>query len=187
MASSSVAALFLGVILAVLCASSYARPGGPFHPCNTLSITYTFSSSAATAAVPHRAYRFVSIYRIITPFSSSSSSSANAFDDRRPLLIRRPGLPRREVAEPAALGFSSLHDRAKDILVVVVGLLFGVGCGALTAATMYLVWSLVANRNGVYGSDGEEGDYAVESPKKAGYVKIPSAEPAPAKEGYEGN
>ncbi|CAL9086979.1 unnamed protein product [Musa textilis] len=182
--SSSVAALFLGVILALLCASSYARPGGPFHPCDTLSITYTFSSSsAATAAVPHRAYRFVSIYRIITPFSSS----ANAFDDRRPWLIGRPGLPRREVAEPAALGFSSPHERAKDILVVVVGLLFGVGCGALTAASMYLVWSLVANRNEVYGSDGEEGDYAVESPKKAGYVKIPSAEPAPAKEGYEGN
>ncbi|THU73402.1 hypothetical protein C4D60_Mb04t22460 [Musa balbisiana] len=185
MASSSVAALFLGVILALLCASSYARPGGPFHPCNTLSITYTISSSSvATAAVPHRAYRFVSIYRIITPFSSSS---ANAFDDRRPLLIRRPGLPRREVAEPAALGFSSLHERAKDILVVAVGLLFGVGCGALTAATMYLVWPLVANRNEVYGSDGEEGDYAVDSPKKAGYVKIPSAEPAPAKVGYEGN
>ncbi|KAG2722800.1 hypothetical protein I3760_02G142900 [Carya illinoinensis] len=33
---------------------------------------------------------------------------------------------------------SSLRDRTKDILSVVVALLFGVGCGALTAATMYL-------------------------------------------------
>ncbi|RRT51967.1 hypothetical protein B296_00046099 [Ensete ventricosum] len=63
-------------------------PGGPFHPCNTLSITYTFSSSAATAAVPHRAHRFVSIYRIITPFSPASSA-ANAFDDRRDHVPRR--------------------------------------------------------------------------------------------------
>ncbi|KAG2672476.1 hypothetical protein I3760_13G043200 [Carya illinoinensis] len=41
---------------------------------------------------------------------------------------------------PFGLGYdySSLQDRTKDILSVVVALLFGVGCGALTAATMYL-------------------------------------------------
>uniref|UniRef100_A0A6N2M1L3 Uncharacterized protein n=1 Tax=Salix viminalis TaxID=40686 RepID=A0A6N2M1L3_SALVM len=33
---------------------------------------------------------------------------------------------------------SSLRDRTKDILSVVVALLFGVGCGALTAATIKL-------------------------------------------------
>ena len=59
-----------------------------------------------------------------------------------PHQIRRP------VALPAAepeVAASSVLDRAKDILVVVSGLLFGFGCGALTAASMYLVWSLLAS------------------------------------------
>lgn len=82
--------------------------------------------------------------------------------------------------------FSSLRDRTKDILSVVVALLFGVGCGALTAATMYMVWSLFSNRYDYH--DSYDDDYVAEdeidSPKKMGYVKIPAIEsaPAPAKE-----
>lgn len=85
------------------------------------------------------------------------------------------------------LGFSSysttsLRDRAKDILSVVIALLFGVGCGALTAAAMYLLWSLVATRFEYhYGFEGEEdGEDAddVFSPKKMGYAKIPPADSA---------
>lgn len=58
-----------------------------------------------------------------------------------------------------------------------MALLFGVGCGALTAATMYLVWALVVNRRG-YSFEEEEDDYENEesdaaSLKKLGYVKIP--------------
>ncbi|CAF1900985.1 unnamed protein product [Brassica oleracea var. botrytis] len=85
--------------------------------------------------------------------------------------------------DPPQLPFSeNIKDRASDILSVVVGLLFGVGCGALTAATMYLVWALVVNR---HGYDFEEDDYENEesdaaSLKKLGYVKIP--DPAPVKE-----
>ncbi|XWS30608.1 hypothetical protein CRYUN_Cryun23aG0000600 [Craigia yunnanensis] len=41
---------------------------------------------------------------------------------------------------------SSLRERSRDILSVVVALLFGVGCGALTAATLYLVWTLFSAR-----------------------------------------
>jgi hypothetical protein len=40
---------------------------------------------------------------------------------------------------------SSVRERAKDILVVVFGLPFKFGCGALTAATLYLVKSLIAS------------------------------------------
>ncbi|EOA34542.1 hypothetical protein CARUB_v10022088mg [Capsella rubella] len=77
---------------------------------------------------------------------------------------------------------NSFRDRTRDILSVVVALLFGVGCGALTAATMYLVWALVVNRQSY---DFEEDDYENEesdaaSLKKMGYVKIPA--PAPVKE-----
>ncbi|KAJ6290844.1 hypothetical protein OIU78_026571 [Salix suchowensis] len=73
---------------------------------------------------------------------------------------------------------SSLRDRTKDILSVVVALLFGVGCGALTAATMYLVWSLFSPSQSRYDDyfDGEFSDEEEEDLKKIGYVKIPEAE-----------
>ncbi|CAH8387848.1 unnamed protein product [Eruca vesicaria subsp. sativa] len=72
----------------------------------------------------------------------------------------------------------NVKDRTRDILSVVMALLFGVGCGALTAATMYLVWALVVNRRGYGFDEEEEDDYENEesdeaSLKKFGYVKIP--------------
>lgn len=70
-----------------------------------------------------------------------------------------------------------------------MALLFGVGCGALTAATMYLIWSLFSNRYDYHASyddyvDADDNGDGVDSPKKMGYVKIPATEfaPAPAKE-----
>lgn len=80
------------------------------------------------------------------------------------------------------IDFDSMFDRSKDVLSVVVALLFGVGCGALTSATMYFVWMLVVGR----GEDEEEyySDYdEIPSPKKGGYVKIATdAVPAAVKE-----
>ncbi|KAF8780264.1 hypothetical protein HU200_001938 [Digitaria exilis] len=104
------------------------------------------------------------------------------------LRVRRlgPHQIRRAEALPTAAAASqseaasSVQDRAKDILVVVSGLLFGFGCGALTAASMYLVWSLLASTcasgyDDVY-SDDEDQLSDSESPKKAGYVIIHDAE-----------
>ncbi|KAM1966187.1 hypothetical protein ACFX15_046438 [Malus domestica] len=68
---------------------------------------------------------------------------------------------------------SSLRDRTKDIMSVVVSLLFGVGCGALTAATMYLAWSVFISRHDDSGSSSFDDDFKDLSPKKVGYVKIP--------------
>ncbi|CAN1278765.1 hypothetical protein LINPERPRIM_LOCUS16744, partial [Linum perenne] len=78
---------------------------------------------------------------------------------------------------------SSLRDRTKDILSVVVALLFGVGCGALTTASMYLVWSLFVARSGAYYDESDYEEEEDASPKKIGYVVIPEAEKvaAPAK------
>lgn len=62
-----------------------------------------------------------------------------------------------------------------------MALLFGVGCGALTAATMYMVWSLfTSNRYDSYDDYYVGDDEQVDSPKKMGYVKIPAVESAPA-------
>ena len=73
---------------------------------------------------------------------------------------------------------SSLRDRTKDILSVVVALPFGVDCGALTIATMYMVWSLFSSSQSRYDDyfDGEFSDEEEEDLKKIGYVKIPAAE-----------
>nr|XP_009412417.1 PREDICTED: uncharacterized protein LOC103993904 [Musa acuminata subsp. malaccensis] len=187
-ATGPAAAALLLAVLSLFSAYADARPGVPFHPCNTVFVTYTITTTASDDdALPglHRTSGFVSVYRIIAPILTFHH-------DPRPAMIPRPVLlRRREVAsaEPAALGFSSLQDRAKDILVVVVGLLFGVGCGALTAATMCLAWSLVTHRHEICGSDeySDDEEGADESPKKAGYVKIPAADPVLVKEGYEGN
>lgn len=65
-----------------------------------------------------------------------------------------------------------------DIMSVVGALLFGVGCGALTASTMYLIWSLFSpNRFEFADSDDEydEEDFDDVSPKKMGYVAVPAA------------
>lgn len=77
---------------------------------------------------------------------------------------------------------------------VVGALLFGVGCGALTAATMYLIWSLFWPNS--FDFDDSDDDFDAEDDgfdvKKMGYVAIPSkvvdddlkkhVAPAPAKE-----
>ncbi|XP_020094780.1 uncharacterized protein LOC109714516 [Ananas comosus] len=198
MAPSSSSALLLAVVFALLAASAMARPGVAFHPCNTIFISYTFSSSSSSSSgdgdgdgvVLRRPATSITIYRVLTPFRTLRPLRPSAFASlpAEPVEIRRPH--RVASAAAAEFGVSSLKDRAKDILVVVVGLLFGVGCGALTAATMYLAWSVVTNRYEICGSEGydeEEDDYALENPKKAGYVKIPAADLAPAKEGYEKN
>ena len=89
--------------------------------------------------------------------------------------IRRPELPHPAHAAPAGP-----QERARDILVVVVGLLFGVACGALTAASVYLVWSMVAGGAAaspyeeLYDEEDEASD--TESPKKVGYVIIQELE-----------
>ncbi|KAK9181263.1 hypothetical protein WN944_024400 [Citrus x changshan-huyou] len=61
-----------------------------------------------------------------------------------------------------------------------VALLFGVGCSSLTDITMYLVWSLFANRHDSRNSyeeftDVDDHDDDL-SPKKMGYEKIPAKE-----------
>ncbi|EHA8587606.1 hypothetical protein COCNU_scaffold002772G000030 [Cocos nucifera] len=207
MASSAAPAALILAVLSLLSASATARPGVHFHPCNTLLISYTISSSSSSSSsgdsvsgkpsgepAKPRPTIFFAVYRIISPFRTFYTSSYSSDLYIRPAQIRHPELSRRAAvvpSDPSAMSFgvSSLRERAKDILVVVVGLLFGVGCGALTAATMYLIWSLVTNRYEICGADGysDEEDEVDENPKKAGYVKIPAAEPAPAKEGYEGN
>ncbi|KAI3461111.1 hypothetical protein Pfo_017774 [Paulownia fortunei] len=73
---------------------------------------------------------------------------------------------------------SSIRDRSRDIMSVVGALLFGVGCGALTAAAMYFVWALFFPRRFDFddvssSSSDDDDDDDVTVAKKFGYVAIP--------------
>ncbi|CAN8302315.1 unnamed protein product [Cochlearia groenlandica] len=118
--------------------------------------------------------------------SSSSSRSVTVFTIRRlnpyhtiPLFNNRchekPQI-RNDRAQSSfpfiSDNIDSFRDRTRDIHRVVVALLFGVGCGALTAATMYLAWALVVNRHSYDLEEEEEDCYENEPFDEACLKKI---------------
>ncbi|KAJ7960001.1 putative Transmembrane protein [Quillaja saponaria] len=167
------------------------------RPCKTLFISsYSFSFKEPHGDNHHFTHQnpsagFVTIFTQIRPLkpifvnnNDKSTLETEIFFDRPrlfPTFEERPipeevGIQRRSSQlRPFGLStydFSSLRDRTKDILSVVVALLFGVGCGALTAATMYLAWSLFSNRYEYHSFDdyvdGDYKDEEIDSPKKMG-------------------
>lgn len=80
----------------------------------------------------------------------------------------------------------SIRDRTLDILSIVSALLFGVGCGALMAATMYLMWFICSARGfdlgGDESDDEEEEDEVSAAKRKLGYVAVSVDVPAPVKQ-----
>ncbi|CAO2833117.1 unnamed protein product [Amaranthus hypochondriacus] len=186
--SSSVISLLFPLLSLLFISSVSARPGFHFHPCNTLIVsTYSFS------VLPQNPNPNPNIH----PQFLIVSSDFHHFRHRRflPLMVNHhPHLDRKtQVLESlkerpesfySSFGFSSFKDRTKDILSVVASLLFGAACGALTAGTMYLIWSLFNHRyEGSYRSldgftsddDDDNDDNDIFNPKKKGYVTIPAA------------
>ena len=172
--SAAVAAMAASRVLLLLAVAAASLFAADARPCRTFLVAFPADPNpnpSGGRAAAHHHYRGVPhVATVVTVFR-----------------VRRlgPHQIRRTEALPAAAASqsevaSSMQDRAKDILVVVSGLLFGFGCGALTAATMYLVWSLIASTcasgyDDVY-SDDEDQLSDSESPKKAGYVIIHDAE-----------
>ncbi|KAK9735039.1 hypothetical protein RND81_04G179500 [Saponaria officinalis] len=169
--------LSLLLLLAVAATTVSGRPGIPFHPCNTLIIsTYSvslhpnhptsdlFIMDLRPLRLPrhhHHLHHFLPRHHLPFP--------------RRAELIPTFAADKTEMTD-LPLGFSSLKERTKDILSVVASLLFGAFCGALTASTMYLVWSLLNYRHqdDGFSSDSEDDD-DIFNPKKSHYVAIPSS------------
>ncbi|XP_057724749.1 uncharacterized protein LOC130940579 [Arachis stenosperma] len=180
------------VVLGLLVALS--TPGASARPCRSFLISsYTFSlpssddpslPSSSTLTTFAEIYSFRHFPAKVFFTRSISDSSVGMTEPHRRSPETRPA---------ATLGFSaeefgSLRDRTKDLLSVVAALLFGVGCGALTATTIYLVWSSFSSRHDYRYDDylDDEEDEKINSSKKLGYVKIPEAEaeaiPAPTKD-----
>ncbi|KAL6649053.1 hypothetical protein ACP70R_013277 [Stipagrostis hirtigluma subsp. patula] len=170
-ASSAAGALLLAVVAAVSLIA--AAPVASARPCgHAQTLLISFSSVSRPNPDPTNpaplTTTVVTVLRV------------RRLGPHQPLQIRRPEALPAASASASEEAASSVQERAKDILVVVSGLLFGFGCGALTAASMYLVWSLLAstcasNYDDVY-SDDEDQLSDSESPKKAGYVIIHDAD-----------
>ncbi|XP_040384216.1 uncharacterized protein LOC121055555 [Oryza brachyantha] len=179
-------------LLLILAVASFsllaASPANAARPCHTFFISFSANPNPNGGAevADHRAAALTTA-TVITVFHVRRLGPHLGHGHGHPNLhhlhsipaniqIRRPELP-----SPAARAADSIQERAKDILVVVVGILFGVGCGALTAASMYLVWSVLAGAaapspyDELYGDEDEESSDS-ESPKKVGYVIIPGVE-----------
>ncbi|KAE9606069.1 hypothetical protein Lal_00024537 [Lupinus albus] len=128
--------LQFAVIFAVLALSATATATARSSRIFLIS-SYSFSIPSTSATVTE-IQSFIPIY--IATFKPSFSGKI--FVDHH----------RRASYGFSAYDFSSLRDRTNDIISVVVALLFGVGCGALTATTMYLAWSIFANLYEDYSS-----------------------------------
>ena len=68
-----------------------------------------------------------------------------------------------------------IRRRTNDILSILIALLFGVVCGAITCATMYVVWAIVTRRYRVLSAEKSA------DPLDLGYQQVPAS----AKEGLE--
>lgn len=172
MASISILSLLLPLLLLLSAADA--------RPCKTLFISSFYYSFPTTdrPSLQIRASSFT-VYRVSRSDLQPTLS--------RTISFHRPLVSHAAVADEG-FPFGSLRERARDIMAVVVGLLFGVGCGALTAAIIYCVWSVVTNRfDFCFSASDDLEEDEVPSPKKMGYVTISAVEPvAPIKEGYEG-
>ncbi|KAJ1295124.1 hypothetical protein BS78_01G199600 [Paspalum vaginatum] len=183
------AARRLLLLLAVAAATLLAADA---RPCHTFLFAFPAdpstnpSSVGAGAGAVHRHLSAPKFATVITVFrvrrlgphlTHGHRSHHHLHSIPANVQIHRPELPHPAAAAAAAAG---PQERARDILVVVVGLLFGVACGALTAASVYLVWSMVAGAAAASPYDelyGDEDDASeTESPKKVGYVIIQELE-----------
>ncbi|XP_021742717.1 uncharacterized protein LOC110708799 [Chenopodium quinoa] len=190
MASSSVTSIFSLLLISSILSAVSARPGLPFHPCNTLIVsTYSFSflPQNPNSDIPNNPH-FIVVSADLRPLLRHHQLRPRRFMpfsvvDKTQKPEFRPEQPINERPEFLPLGFSSLRERTKDILSVVASLLFGAACGALTAGTMYLIWSLFNHGHGSYrsldgfnsDSDDDNDDDDIFNPKKPGYVAIPAS------------
>ncbi|KAL7608263.1 uncharacterized protein LOC111895815 [Lactuca sativa] len=176
MASTTTVLLLLSIIVGLVAISATARP------CKTIFFITSTSSSYYPADTNHPGNPNF-------PHQNPTNSPRLTFfiteihEFHRSRSFPRPIFPDRAVEDVVSSkpsSSSSFRDRTLDIISIVGALLVGVGCGALTAATMYLIWSVCSSRRLDFGSDSDEEEYDVDDEddvthNKNGYAPIPAA------------
>ena len=173
------------LLLALFTISANARP------CKTILFISSSSSSSSFSSNqnPNLLFsnpRFIT-FSYTTSLRQPITFSAEGASLNRPFLI---STPQKSTHNPVNFDSSvgnSIRDRTLDILSIVSALLFGVGCGALTAAFMYLVWYICSPRTFDFGAnesdeEDDDDDEVTAAKRKLGYVAVAVDAPAPVKQ-----
>ncbi|PQQ21905.1 uncharacterized protein Pyn_38323 [Prunus yedoensis var. nudiflora] len=179
------------LLIALLTLSIFAISAIATRPCKTLFISsYSFSLRRPSSSSSSGFVTVVTEISRLRPVRYDDLViQPHEEDDKRTQAASVFPLIGTTSASSSSYDLNSLRDRSRDILSIVVSLLFGVGCGALTAATMYLAWSVFFSRYDNGSASSFDDDFYDASPKKIGYVKIPEVvadsvptPPSPVKE-----
>ncbi|KAG6409939.1 hypothetical protein SASPL_127981 [Salvia splendens] len=181
MATSTLPLLFL---LSFLIATASARPCKTlfyFSAATTTTTTYYPSNSLTLNPNDPNSAQIANSQHITLIFTTTTTTSSPRFRNRH--FDRFNELAKSLRSESPVKLYSSVsssvRDRTMDILSVIGALLFGVGCGAVTAAVMFSLWSLFNPRHRDFdelsSSSDDDDDYDDAAyAKKIGYVAIPA-------------
>ncbi|KAG6412526.1 hypothetical protein SASPL_125205 [Salvia splendens] len=168
---------FLPLLLSLsfLIATSSARPCKTlFYFSATTTTTYYPSNSLNLNPNDPNSAQIANSQYITLIFTTASPRFRSRHFDRFNELSR--SLRSESPVELYSSVSSSVRDRTMDVLSVVGALLFGVGCGAVTAAVMFSLWSLFNPRHAdideLSSSSDDDDDY--DDVAKIGYVAIPA-------------
>ncbi|KZV39216.1 hypothetical protein F511_29976 [Dorcoceras hygrometricum] len=150
-----------------LSATSYYPLGNPipnslFHNPRHVTLIFTTTTTLASQQTDHLS---------ATSFDPVNPSDFESDSDSEP-----SNLPIKFYSSVS----NSIRQRSRDIMSVAGALLFGVACGALTAATIYFVWALFSPARFDFDDisssddDDEDDDDDVTDSKTFGYVAIPT-------------
>ena len=154
MAVSSSSCAFVSLAVLLCCAV-----GALGRPCKTLLISGIEISQVSDQF--HPLPRSIAVYRVIPLKHYLYMSRVFYLSTDGPALLDRP---RFHDDFPLAAGL--LRERSRDVLVIMVALVFGVGCGALTSAMIYLAWYLSSDRDAICGLQDYDSEEEIESLKK---------------------
>ncbi|KAD6796148.1 hypothetical protein R6Q59_019986 [Mikania micrantha] len=161
--STTTGLLLLSIVIGVFAISAAARPcktiffitSSSHHPAGDLFLPKPHFQLIRNPNNSPRLTFFVTEFR---EFQRTGSLPRPILIDRSVVLSSSSDVVSSEPYYSASTVKTSIRERTMDVVSIAGAVLFGVGCGALTAATMYLFWSLFAPRQFEFESDSESGD-----------------------------
>lgn len=146
------------------------------RPCKTILLSYYYFSSSSDAGADHAHAHALLPFPGAVPRNPSQVFILSDLRGAGRRLPRLSVLPAHPADRPAA-------GRGPDAFSLALTIILGVACGALAAATVYLVLVVIGAPGAhCFEDEGEEEEGSVKAP--GGYAKMPAG---PVKEGYEVN
>ncbi|PWA83819.1 hypothetical protein CTI12_AA163910 [Artemisia annua] len=149
----------------------------------TTTVILLFTIIAALSAITTTARPCKTIFFITTTTTSFNNNPQNPNPNHLTFFITeihqfhrhshhsRPIFPDQFRQSHVKTVDSSVKDRTIDIMSIVGSLLFGVGCGAFTAAVMYSIWYFCSGRADEEGEDFDSDEEEFFDDVEGGHVK----------------